>query len=114
VTVQSCATAPTEAGGTTGPFTYTCTGGFTSVVNNVALKTLATTPTDITSSAPNQGSSIYYVVTLALPSTYADAYSYNSGACSTAGTPGTSEQFQNCSLNVTYNFTATQRAGASQ
>lgn len=114
VTVQSCATAPTESGGTTGPFTYTCTGGFTTVVNNVALKTLSTTASDITSSAPNQGANIYYVVTLSLPSTYADAYSYNSGACSTGGTAGSTEQFQNCSLNVTYNFTATQRAGASQ
>ena len=84
------------------------------MVSNVALKTLDTTAQDITSSAPNQGGSTYYVVTVTLPTTYGDAFSYNSGACSTAGTPGVSEQLQNCSLNVTYNFTATQRAGASQ
>jgi hypothetical protein len=114
VTVQSCATAPTEAGGVSGPWTYTCSGGFTTVLNNVALGTLDTTTQDITSSAPNQGASVYYVVTVALPTTYADAYSYNSGACSTGGTPGVSEQLQSCSLSITYNFTATQRAGASQ
>jgi hypothetical protein len=114
VTVQSCATAPIEAGGALGPWTYTCTGGFTTVVNNVALKTLNTTVQDITATAPNQTASTYYVVTATLPTTYADAYSYNAGACSTGGTSGVSEQLQNCSLSVTYNFTATQRAGASQ
>jgi hypothetical protein len=114
VTVQSCSTAPTETGGTTGPWTYSCTPGFTTIVNNVPLKTLNTTAQDITSTAPNQGASTYYVVTVTLPTTYADAYSYNSGACSTGGTAGVSEQLQNCSLSVTYNFTATQRAGASQ
>jgi hypothetical protein len=114
VTVQSCATSPTEAGGTTGPWTYTCTGGFTTVVNNVSIKTLNTTASDITSSAPNQGASTYYVITATLPTTYADAYTYNSGVCSTGGTAGSTEQLQNCSLSVTYNFTATQRAGASQ
>ncbi|MGH3578958.1 MAG: hypothetical protein ACRDU0_15575, partial [Mycobacterium sp.] len=88
VSVQSCATAPTETGGTTGPWTYSCTGGFTTVVNNVALKTLNTATQDLTSSAPNQGASTYYVVTVTLPTTYADAFSYNGGACSTGGTPG--------------------------
>jgi len=114
VNVQSCATAPTESGGVTGPWTYACTGGFTTVVNNVPLKTLDTAAQDITSSAPNQGASTYYVVTVTLPTTYADAYSFNAGACSTGGTAGVTEQLQNCSLSVTYNFTATQRAGASQ
>ena len=114
VSVQSCATAPTETGGVGGPWTYACTGGFTTVVNNVALKQLNTVAQDLTSSAPNQGLSTYYVVTVTLPTTYADAYSYNGGACSTGGTAGVSEQLQNCSLSVTYNFTATQRAGASQ
>ena len=114
VSVQSCATAPTETGGVSGPWTYACTGGFNSVVSNVALKTLNTTAQDLTSSAPNQGASTYYVITITLPTTYGDAYSYNSGACSTAGTPGVSEQLQNCSLSVAFNFTATQRAGAAQ
>jgi hypothetical protein len=114
VSVQSCATSPTESGGTTGPWTYACTGGFTTIVNNVALKTLNTTAQDITSSAPNQTASTYYVVTATLPTTYADAYTYNAGACSTAGVAGVSEQLQNCSLSITYNFTATQRAGAPQ
>lgn len=112
VTVQSCATAPTESGGVSGPWTYTCTGGFTTVVNNVALGTLDGAASDITSSAPVEGASVYYVVTVTLPNTYADAYSYNAGACSTGGTAGVSEQFMNCSLSVTYDFTATQRAGA--
>jgi len=114
VTIQSCATAPIEAGGVGGPWTYTCAGGFTTVVNNVALKTLNATAQDITPSAPNQGASIYYVATLTLPTTYADAYTYNGGVCSTGGVAGSTEQLQNCSLSVTYNFTATQRAGASQ
>jgi len=114
VTIQSCATAPIEAGGVGGPWTYTCTGGFTTVVNNVALKTLSAAAQDITAAAPNQGASIYYVVTLTLPTTYADAYSYNGGVCSTGGVAGSTEQLQNCALSVTYNFTATQRAGASQ
>ncbi len=108
VTVQSCATAPTETGGVAGPWTYACTGGFTSVVNNVALGTLNGSVSDMTSSAPIEGASTYYVITVTLPSTYADAYSYNSGACSTGGTAGVSEQLMNCSLSVTYNFTATQ------
>lgn len=114
VTVQSCATAPTETGGTSGPWTYTCSGGFTTVVNNLPLNTLDTSASDITSSAPVQGATTYYVVTVSLPTSYADAYSYNSGACSTGGTAGTTEQLMNCSLSVTYNFTATQRAGAAQ
>jgi hypothetical protein len=114
VTVQSCATSPTETGGTSGPWTYACTGGFATVVNNLPLKTLDTAAQDITSSAPNQGSSTYYVVTVTLPTSYADAYSYNAGSCSTGGTGGVSEQLQNCSLSVTYNFSATQRAGAPQ
>lgn len=114
VTVQACSTAPTETGGVTGPWTYTCTGGFTTPVASTALNTLNTSAVDITSSAPVQGASVYYVITAAVPTTYADAYSYNAGACSTAGTPGSSEQLQNCSLSITYNFTATQRAGAPQ
>lgn len=114
VTVQACATAPAETGGVAGPWTYSCAGGFTAPVNNVALKTLNTTAQDITSSAPNQTASTYYVVTVTVPTTYADAFSYNGGACSTDGIPGVSEQLQNCSLSITYNFTATQRAGASQ
>ena len=114
VTVQSCATSPVEIGGIPGPWTYTCAGGFTTVVNNVALKTLNTGAQDITLSAPNQTGSTYYVITATLPTTYADNYAYNSGACSTAGVPSVSEQLQNCSLSVTYNFTATQRAGVSQ
>ena len=114
VTVQSCATSPTETGGTTGPWTYYCAGGFTTVVNNLPLKTVNTAAQDITSSAPNQGASTYYVVTVTLPTTYADSYNYNSGACSTGGVAGSTEQLQNCSVSITYNFTATQRAGASQ
>jgi len=113
VKVQSCATAPTEAGGTTGPWTYTCTGGFTSVATT-SLKALAAGPVDITSAAPIEGASTYYVVTVSLPTTLADAYSTNGGVCSTAGAPYTNEQFQNCAVSVGYNFTATQRAGASQ
>lgn len=94
VTVQSCATSPTETGGVPGPWTYTCSGGFTTVVNNVALKTLNTTASDITAAAPVQGSTTYYVVTVSLPNTYADAYSYNGGLCSTGGTAGSTEQLQ--------------------
>jgi len=114
VTVQGCATAPTEAGGVAGPWTYTCSSGFSTLVNNVPLKTLNTTASDLTASAPNEGSNEYYVLTVTLPTSYADAYSYNAGACSTAGTAGVSEQLQACTLSITYNFTATQRAGAPQ
>ena len=113
VTLQSCATAPTETGGVPGPWTYACTGGFTTVVNNVALGTVDTTTQDMTAAAPVQGASIYYVVTVTLPTTYADAYAYNTGACSTGGVAGSTEQLQNCSLSITYNFTATQRAGTN-
>ena len=114
VTVQSCASAPAEtAGSATGPFTYN-TAGCSTVVNNVPLNTLAGSSTDITSSAPNQGASTYYVITVTVPNTYADAFSYNGGACSTGGVAGSTEQLQNCSLTITYNFTATQRAGTPQ
>jgi spore coat-associated protein N len=111
VLVQSCATAPTETGGTTGPFSYTCSGSFTTVVTE-ALKTLDTTP--ITLTAPIEGASTYYVITETLPTTYADAYSYGAGVCSTGGVAGSTEQLMNCSLSVAYNFTATQRAGTAQ
>ena len=114
VNVQACTVAPTETGGTTGPWTYTCSSGFTTVVNNVPLKTLDTTVQDITASAPIQGASVYYVVMVTVPSTYADSFAYNGGVCSTGGTPGVTEQLQNCALSVTYNFTATQRAGAAR
>jgi len=83
-------------------------------MDDVPLATVDATAQDITSSAPNQGASTYYVITVSLPTIYADSYSYNGGACSTGGTPGVSEQLQDCSLSITYNFTATQRAGAPQ
>lgn len=112
VQVQLCATAPTESGGVSGPWTYTCSGGFTTVVATEPLKTLDTTPSTLT--APNEGATNYYVVTVSLPTTYADAYSYSGGACSTGGTLGFTEQLQNCTLSITWNFTAVQRAGANQ
>jgi hypothetical protein len=119
VTAKSCPVAPVETGGTTGPWTYTCTGKaftsatkWTTVVNNVALRTLSTTATTLP--APKETASIYYVVDLTLPSTYTDPYSHNAGACSTVATTSATKQFMNCSLSVTYNFTATQRAGANQ
>jgi hypothetical protein len=112
VQVQSCTTAPTESGATSGPWTYTCSAGFVTAVASEPLATLDSTPSTLT--APVEGSSIYYVVTLSLPTTLSDSYSFNAGACSTGGVAGSTEQFMNCSLSVTYNFTATQRAGTSQ
>ena len=114
VTAQSCAVAPVEAGGTTGPWTYTCAPGFTNVFANVALGNLDTTARNITTSAPIEGSTAYFVLTVHLPRTYADSYRYQNGACSTLGVAGVSEQLQNCTLSITYHFVATQRAGTAQ
>jgi len=114
VTVRSCTVAPVETGGVSGPWTYTCATGFTTPFANVALGTLDTTARDLTASAPIQGATRYYVITVRLPNTYADAYKYQGGACSTLGVPGVTEQLQNCSLSITYHFVATQRVGAKQ
>ena len=114
VTVRYCTVAPVEVGGTTGPWTYTCATGFKTSFANVALATLDTTARDLTGSAPVEGATRYYVITVRLPNTYADAYQYRSGVCSTLGVPGVSEQLQNCSLSITYHIVATQRVGAAR
>ncbi len=114
VTVRYCTVAPVEAGGATGPWTYTCATGFKPLFANLALGTLDTAARNITASAPIQGATRYYVITVRLPNTYADAYQYQGGACSTLGVPGVTEQLQNCTLSITYHFVATQRAGAKQ
>jgi spore coat-associated protein N len=114
VTVQACATSPTETGPVAGPWTYTCSGGFSTPVNNVPLKTLNTTASDLTASAPNEGASEYYVIAVTLPTSLADAWGANAGACSTGLAGGPNEQLQACTLNITYNITATQRAGTAQ
>jgi hypothetical protein len=114
VTAQSCTVAPVETGGPTGPWTYTCATGFANVLANAALGPLDTTARNITASAPLQGATVYYVLTVHLPKTYADSYKYQSGSCSTLGVPGVTEQLQNCTLSITYNFVATQRAAAKQ
>jgi hypothetical protein len=114
VTVQSCTVAPVETGGPTGPWTYTCAPGFATVFANAALGTLDTTARNITASAPIEGATVFYVLTVHLPRTYADSYNYQGGVCSTLGVPGVTEQLQNCTLSITYNFVATQRAAAKQ
>jgi len=114
VTVQYCTVAPVEVGGAPGPWTYTCATGFKTSFANLALRTLDTAARDITASAPVQGATRYYVITVRLPNTYADAYKYRAGACSTLGVPGVTEQLQNCTLSITYHFVATQRAGAAR
>ncbi len=110
VNVEQCSTAPTETGGTSGPWTYTCSGGFTTVTSG-PLATLNATPADISSGEPGIGASTYYVVTVSLPNLANYPYSTNGGVC---GGSGSTEQLQGCSLSITYNFTATQRAGTSQ
>ena len=114
VTVQYCSNIPVESGGTTGPWTYTCAGGFVTIVNNIPLATLDTAARNITASAPLEGASRYYVVRVTLPAIYPDSYIYKAGVCSTGGVAGSTEQLQNCSLSITYTFTATQRAGSAQ
>lgn len=110
VKVEQCATAPTETGGTNGPWTYTCSGGFTTVASG-PLATLNTTPADLSTGEPAIGASTYYVVTVSLPNLTNFPYATNGGVC---GGSGSTEQLQGCSLSITYNFTATQRAGTSQ
>ena len=88
--------------------------GFVNVFANVALGSLDTTARNITTSAPIEGSTAYFVLTVHLPRTYADSYRYQNGACSTLGVAGVSEQLQNCTLSITYHFVATQRAGTAQ
>ena len=100
--------------GATGPWTYTCAPGFTNVFTNAALGNLDTTARNITTSAPIEGATVYFVFTVHLPRAYADSYRYQNGACSTSGVAGVSEQLQNCTLSITYHFVATQRAPATQ
>lgn len=110
VKLQQCPTAPTESGGTSGPWTYTCTGGFTTTAS-APLATLDATAQDVSAGEPATGASTFYVVTVSLPNLASYPFTVNGGVC---GGTGATEQLQNCSLSVTYNFTATQRAGTTQ
>jgi hypothetical protein len=114
VTVRYCRNTPVESGRSTGPWTYTCAVGFVTVLNNIPLANLDTAARNITASAPLEGASRYYVVQVTLPAIYPDSYTYKAGVCSTGGVAGSTEQLQNCSLSITYTFTATQRVGSAQ
>ncbi|HET9059768.1 MAG TPA: hypothetical protein VFN61_07590, partial [Acidimicrobiales bacterium] len=118
VQLQSCATAPTNSGTT--PPTYTCTGGFQTVTiggkSTVSVQSLETAPATLGSlNSLTAGGQDYLVMTLTLPSSAPGDFSKVATPCS--GSPGgtsSNENMEGCSSTLSYNFTATQRAGTNQ
>jgi predicted ribosomally synthesized peptide with SipW-like signal peptide len=112
--VSSCATAPTRVAGP--PPTYTCTGGWTSVLAATPVATLLGTPATLPSlHSLAIGGQDYLLLTVSFPVNAPGNIALHAGLCSgTAGGTTSTENLEGCSDTLTYNFLATQRAGAAQ
>jgi hypothetical protein len=115
VQVQTCSVPWTRVAGP--PPTYTCVDGTTTpVLSSTPVKTLETTPASLTPlNSLTGGGQDYMVITFTFPSGAPGNIALQ-GACSgTAGsTSASAENLEGCSSTLTYNFTATQRAGTNK
>jgi len=121
VSVKACATAWTRTvvGSPPPAFTYTCSGGATTVNINggatasvSALEAAAGTLTPLNSLAA--GGQDYLVWTLTLPAGAPGDLSKVAACSGTAGGTVTTEDLQGCSSTLTYSFQATQRNAIAQ
>jgi hypothetical protein len=116
VQVQTCSAAWTRNLGP--PPTYTCGTGntTTTVLASTPVKTLETTPASLTPlNSLTAGGQDYVVMAFTFPAT-APGNIALLGACSgtAGGTTASAENLEGCSSTLTYNFTATQRAGTNK
>jgi hypothetical protein len=116
VQAQTCWAAWTRNPGP--PPTYTCGTGntTTTVLASTPVKTLETTPASLTPlNSLTAGGQDYVVMTFTFPSTAPGNIAQTSTLCSgTLQGNSSDENLEGCSSNLTYNFTATQRAGTNE
>ena len=114
VQVQTCSVAWTRVAGP--PPTYSCGGTTVTVLATTPVKTLETTPANLTPlNSLTAGGQDYVVMTLSLPSAAPGNIGLVPTLCSgTAGGTAATENLEGCSSTLTYTFTATQRAGTSE
>ena len=115
VQVQTCPVAWTKGAGT--PPTYSCGGdNTTTVLASTPVATLESTPASLTSlNSLTAGGQDYMVITFTFPSGAPGNLTLQ-GACSgmAGSTSASAENLEGCSSTLTYNFTATQRAGTNK
>ena len=105
--VSECSVAPTGA-----PPTYTCGGTSTQVLASTPVANLVTAPVALPGlKSLVAGGKDYLLFTLTFPVGAPGNLAVNPAAC--AGT-GATENLEGCTSVLTYNFLATQRAGAAQ
>ena len=121
VSVQACSTpwTRTVVGSPPPAFTYTCTGGATTVningTSSASVSSLETTPGTLTTlNSLATGGQDYLVFTLTLPSTAPGDLSKVAACTGTSGGTVTTEDLQGCASTLTYTFQATQRNPLAQ
>ena len=105
--VSECSVAPTGA-----PPTYTCGGTSTQVLASTPVANLVTAPVALPGlKSLVAGGKDYLLFTLTFPVGAPGNLAVNPAACAGAGA---TENLEGCTSVLTYNFLATQRAGAAQ
>ena len=113
VQVQTCSVAWTRVAGP--PPTYTCGGTTVTVLASTPVKTLESTPANLTPlNSLAAGGQDYVVMTFTFPSTAPGNIALVPVCSGTAGGTAATENLEGCSSTLTYNFTATQRAGTNR
>lgn len=121
VSAQACATAWTRTvvGSPPPAFTYTCSGGATTVNINgsasASVSSLETTPGTLTPlNSLTTGGQDYLVFTLTLPAGAPGDLSKIAACSGTSGGTVNTEDVQGCASTLTYTFQATQRNSIGQ
>ncbi|MGD0447977.1 MAG: TasA family protein [Candidatus Dormibacteria bacterium] len=114
VQVQTCSVAWTRVVGP--PPTYTCSGTTVTVLASTPVATLEATPASLTPlNSLTAGGQDFVVMTFTFPATAPGNVFQVATLCSgTTGGTSATENLEGCSSTLTYNFTATQRAGTSK
>jgi predicted ribosomally synthesized peptide with SipW-like signal peptide len=107
LTVSECSVAPTVA-----PPVYTCGGTTTAVLASTPVSALIAAPVALPGlKSLVAGGKDYLLFTLTFPATAPGNIAANPALCAGAGA---TENMEGCTSVLTYNFLATQRAGAAQ
>jgi spore coat-associated protein N len=113
VQVQTCSVAWTRTPGP--PPTYICGGTTVAVLASTPVKTLESSPANLTPlNSLTAGGQDYVVMTFSFPSTAPGNIAQVPVCSGTAGGTALTENLEGCSSTLTYTFTATQRAGTSK
>ena len=113
VQVQTCSVAWSRVVGP--PPTYTFGGSLATVLASTPVKTLESTPASLTPlNSLTAGGQDYVVMTFTFPATAPGNIALVPLCSGTAGGGAGTENLEGCSSTLTYNFTATQRAGTSR